>query len=1057
MIDTRTLAVLLACIGTNIAVHADERWGQIVDFNREIRPILADTCFQCHGPDQEQRQAELRLDTKNGMLGERNGEFLIVPGDSANSELYRRIVSRDDDYRMPPVNSDRQLSDQQIRHIKRWIVQGATWQEHWSFVPPIRHPIPRVENVSWVRNPVDHFILARLEREGLSPAFAASKATLLRRVSFDLTGLPPDDADVTQFLEDRSAAAYERAVDRLLASPRFGERMASRWLDAARYADTSGYQNDGPRSMWRWRDWVIDAYNQGMPFDQFTVEQLAGDLLPQATLQQRIATGFNRNHRGNAEGGIIPEEYAVEYVVDRVDTTATTWLGLTLGCARCHDHKYDPITQREFYQFFAYFNNVPEFGRAIKEGNSPPWIQAPTWFQRQALRKIDTELDAARERVESLASELDEEQRRWESGFRDSPSDDWSPTQDQVAHFRLNGNTREVSTDLATNAAQGVSQTFSEGVFDKAVELTGDQFIDAGDIGRFGYFDKFSLSAWIYPIQSADNSSIHGGTIVSRMIDQPRETGYALTLEGGRVHVHLVKRWLDDAIRVRTANPLRPHRWHHVMATYDGTRVAKGICIYVNGKQERLHVDLDLINQSFVVDEPFRIGGGNGPGGRFHGRIDDVRVYGGCLSADEVGVVATAESIRAILDTPRRQRSPAQIRKLRLYFLSHAAPAAIVRAHDELERLREKRHAFLESIPTVMVMQEMATPRETYVLERGQYDLPGERVDAGVPACLPRHSRGAIHDRLGLARWIVHPRNPLTSRVAVNRYWEMFFGTGLVTTLEDFGVQGERPSHPQLLDWLATEFVRTGWSVKAMVRLIVTSATYRQSASASPELLARDPGNRLLARGRRFRLAAEMIRDQALATSGLLVERVGGPSVRPYQVEGLWEEIASDTNYEQSKGVGLYRRSIYTYWKRTVSHPTMMTFDASPRETCVVRKTRTNTPLQALALMNDVTFVESARVLAQQVLADPTQTLEERVRTIFQRVLCRPPTNGELDILLEGVRANLDSYRGDNDAARQLVQTGEYPMASTLDASELAAYTVLASLVLNLDETVTRE
>jgi hypothetical protein len=1010
-----------------------------VEFNRDIRPILAENCFPCHGPDPGKRKANLRLDTEDGAFADRNGRRALVPGDLSRSALYRRVTAAAEE-RMPPAKSGKRLTARQIDLLCRWIEQGAKWQKHWSLIPPSRPPLPAVREARWARNAIDSFILARLEAEGLAPSPEADRTTLIRRVTLDLTGLPPTPAEVGAFLADPSPDAYEKVVDRLLASPRYGERMAVRWLDGARYADTNGYQSDGERFMWRWRDWVINAFNSNMPFDRFTVEQLAGDLLPNPTLDQRIATGFNRNHRGNAEGGIIPEEYAVEYVVDRVETTATVWLGLTLGCARCHDHKFDPFTQKDFYRLFAFFNNVPERGKAIKFGNSPPMIQAPTPDQQRQLRDLDRHLADAEDRWAGMASAVAAAQAEWEKTLHVTAPVDWVPEEGLVAHFALDGE--------AAGQFRDGTPAYANGRLGQAASFDGRRYLDAGDVGNFGFYDKFSCAAWVYPDD--------GGTILSRMTDLPQADGYSVGLRDGRVQVHLVKRWLDDALRVETEERLPPRQWHHVAMVYDGSRVAAGIKVYLDGRPAKLRVLLDDLNQSFESKEPLRIGAGGGPDARFRGLIDDVRVYHAALSADDAELLAAVDAVDAIAALPPVERTPAQAHKLRAYFLERAAPDGVRQAHQKVVRLRRQRAELVESFPTTMVMEELPRPRDAFVLVRGQYDKHGDRVTAGVPATLPTLPVGVPANRLGLARWLVDPANPLTARVAVNRYWQQYFGAGLVKTVEDFGSQGEWPSHPELLDYLATEFVRTGWDVKALQRLLVTSATYRQSSRVTPALLQRDPDNRLLARGPRFRLPAEMIRDQALAASGLLVERVGGPSVKPYQPAALWRELA-DVNYVQDHGPSLYRRSLYTFWKRTVAPPEMIAFDAAGRETCIVRETRTNTPLQALTLMNDVTFVEAARVLAQRVMTEGGATPEGRLTLAFHLATGRRPRRAELRVLVGDLQEQLAQYRQDPNAATKLLSVGEFARSDKLDVGELAAYTAVASLILNLDEAVTRE
>ncbi|MBT6154382.1 MAG: DUF1553 domain-containing protein [Planctomycetaceae bacterium] len=1042
---------------------AAEPAGGKVDFNRDIRPILSDVCFHCHGPDEKQREADLRLDIKTGAFAKRDGSTTIVPGKPGDSELMRRITSTDPDEQMPPADAERKLSPKQIELFRRWIAQGAEWKQHWSFVAPERSPLPVVKNRSWVVNPVDAYILARLEREKLSPSPPADKTTLIRRVSLDLTGLPPTPAEIDAFLTDDSPTAYEKVVDRLLKSPRYGERMAVRWLDLARYADTSGYQNDGERFMWRWRDWVIEAFNNNMPFDQFTVEQMAGDLLPNPTLEQRIATAFHRNHRGNAEGGVIPEEFAVEYVVDRVETTATVWLGLTLSCTRCHDHKYDPFSQKEFYQLFAYFNNLPENGRAIKDGNSPPYIQAPTRDQRKQLTKLKSQLATAEQTFRKLGPEIDRAQAAWEKSLNTEKQIDWTVTENLVARFDLDAKSPAAEASGGRKPADAFefkdgTPTFTSGKLGRAANLDGKRYIDAGDVGKFDFFDKFSCGAWINP------QGPQGGMILSRMMDADlkRAKGYRMRLRNGKLEVSLSVRWLDDAIRVETVNPVAADRWQHVMMTYDGSRLAKGVKIYVDGKLQKLKVNLDGLNQTFQTDDPFRIGAGGGPAARFHGLIDDVRLYSTSLSSAKVEQIANVDSINSIVRVPSNKRTGPQQRKLRAYFLAEQAPQPIRDAHQSLVSLSKQMATFIEELPTVMVMQEMETPRETFFLKRGEYDKRGEQVLPGTPANLHMSREDAPNNRLGLASWLVDKSNPLTARVTVNRYWEMLFGTGIVKTVEDFGSQGEAPSHQQLLDWLAMEFVSPQnksakpWDVKAILKTMVMSAAYRQSSKVTPALLEKDPENRLLARGPRFRLTAETIRDQALFVSGLMVEKRGGPSVKPYQPAGLWKEIATSTGYPQDHGEKLYRRSMYTFWKRTVAPPSMVTFDAAAREACQARRARTNTPLQALTLLNETAFVEAARVLAERTMTE-AGTTTDRLRRAFRLAMSRRPNPNELRILSAGYEAHLAHYQKNPEAADKVIAVGEHKRNEKLNPTELAAWTAITGLILNLDEVVTKE
>jgi hypothetical protein len=991
-------------------------WGAEIHFNRDIRPILSDRCFACHGPDKGNRKSLLRLDQEDSAKADLGkGRFGIVPGDPARSEVYKRVTSANKTLRMPPqyAGHDR-LSDHDIELLKQWIEQGGKYEGHWSRIPPVKPPIPQVAQKEWVRNPIDAFVLSRLEANGLKPSPEASKTTLLRRVSFDLTGLPPSVAEVDAFVHDSSPDAYEKAVDRLLASARYAERMAIRWLEAARYSDTNGYQTDGPRDMWRWRDWVIDSFRSNMPFDQFTIEQLAGDLLPNATLSQRIATGFNRNHRTSAEGGIVDEEFRVEYVADRTETTATVWLGMTVGCARCHDHKYDPILQKEYYQLFAFYNNVPEKGFVYNFGNEEPYIKAPLPDQQRELDRFDAAIAKADERLQKLQPDSEKAFAKWRKKAAKGGHLDWTVTAGQ--EFRK----------------------------PESKHFDGKDFIDGGkEIAKFNYRDPFTFAAWITP-------EAKSGAILSKSEDYFEGTGHGLYLIDGKLRLHVIFRWTDLGMRVETRDPLPLGKKQHVMATYDGSMKASGVHLYVDGKELPLKILFDQCIWPIESKEPFRIGAGGGL--RFQGAIEDVRVYRRAVTAEEASVIPLLESVNEIARLS--SLNPAQESKLRLRFLETSAPKKVRAAMDELNALRAQKARYLEKVPTVMVMQERKVRRPSFLLKRGAYDAPGEPVEPGVPDSLPPMKPEWPNNRLGLARWVVDRGNPLTARVQVNRYWQMLFGTGLVKTVEDFGSQGEWPMQAELLDWLAVEFMDSGWDVKHILKTIVMSNTYRQSSKVTPELLKADPENRMFARGPRIRLSHEMVRDQALAVSGLLVEKIGGPSVKPYQPPGLWNELQGGKDYQPDKGEGLYRRTLYSYWKRTVAPPNMINFDSPTRETCVVRETRTNTPLQALNLMNDVLFVEASRKLAEDVLAskskDPTED-------IFRRVLGREPSQVERNATEKALGRFEEFYRANPSQAAEFLKQGDSPVSKTVDPVQLAAYAGVASLVLNLDEAVTKE
>ena len=1028
--------------------------GRTVDFAREVRPILSDNCFSCHGPDEATRQRGLRLDVEEGLFEDRGrlGGPAVVAGNAADSRLYQRLVTGSSRLRMP--RDAEPLTGEQIETVRLWIDQGAEWESHWAFIPPERPAVPPVSEPEWVRNPIDAFVRARLDAEGLAPSAEADRATLLRRVTLDLTGLPPTPAELAAFLNDDSPDAYERAVDRLLGSPRYGERMASEWLDAARYADTNGYQTDGERTMWRWRDWVIDAYNANMPFDRFTVEQLAGDMLPGATREQRLATAFNRNHSQNGEGGIVVDEFLVEYAVDRVETTSTVWLGLTLGCARCHDHKFDPVSQKEFYEVLAHFNNIPERGKAFKYVNSPPLITAPTAEQEAELAALDEKLQAAREAFAALDADVEAAQAAWERSLHGAGRVDWTPRGDLLAHHALDGDVAGVHEGTFVNAVleDGLPQ-FVDGRVGAAAAFDGRRFIDAGLSPDLGYDDAFTLAAWIYPTTA-------NGVIVSRAdAGDQGEVGWGLYLEEGKLRFNMSTRILDDGVSAETVEDVRLDEWQHVLAAYDGSKTPGGIRIYLNGEPRETKPLLDLVGNRMPQRYPLRIGASGSTKPRFEGVIDDVRIYGAALDPEMAAVVATAEPLTSIARTAPERRTPAQAAKLRLAFLDQYAPPELRTAWREVAALERERDELWASFPTIMVMEEMAERRPTFRLNRGAYDNPGEEVFPGVPAVLPPLPEGAEANRLTFARWLVAPGHPLTARVTVNRFWQMYFGTGLVKTAENFGTQGEYPSHPELLDWLATTFVDAGWDVKALQKLIVTSAAYRQSSQVTAGEYEADPENRLVARGPRLRLPAQMIRDQALAVSGLLAERLGGPSVKPYQPEGLWADMVEGGygDYVRGEGDDLYRRSLYTFWKRTLGPPTMMTFDSSTRETCIVRTGRTNTPLQALNLMNDVTYVEAARRLAERMMTEGGRTPAERIAFAWRLATAhRTPPDAEA-ILVDGFQGHLERYRADRGAALELISQGESPRDETLDVAELASYTLVANLILNFDGTITKE
>ena len=998
-------------------------------FNRDIRPILSENCFACHGPDESKRMTSLRLDSESGAAEAlSSGRRAIVPGTPRESELFRRISTDDAARRMPPAAFGHEpLAEREIELVRLWIEQGAEWQGHWAYLPPQRPAVPDSRYPGWPANPIDSFVLRRLQDERLEPAPPASRETLIRRVTLDLTGEPPQLPDVDKFLSDAAPEAYETVVDRLLASPGYAERMAIRWLDAARYADTNGYQTDAARDMWRWRDWVIDAFAANKPFDEFTIEQIAGDMLPDAQLDQVIATGFNRNHRGNGEGGIIDAEYAVEYVVDRIDTTSTVWLGLTVGCARCHDHKYDPITQQEYYELFAYFNNIPERGKAFKYGNSPPLVKAPTFEQEEHLRKLEAELAALRARQSDLVRKTSRRRGRWERGLAGNPAD-WV---DEVG--------LTVAFPEGFRGPHPAERTFASG-----------EFAELGDQADFSFTGRFSVAAWIRP-ERADGAIVARTRHVAPEEATEDNPGWGMYLVDGKVQVNLISRWLDDCIRIESVDPVPLNDWTHVAFTYDGTKYAKGLRIFIDGSPVKVKVNRDEMNQEIKSKEPLRVG--RGLGLEYEGAIRRLMLYERTLTEDEVAVAAVAGSLDGIASRPASERTAAESRKLDLAFASAFGPETLTDLTAEVRDVEGRLREYSDALPTVMVMQEMSPRRKTHRLDRGAYDAPAEEVLPGLPDALSGTDPAS---RLDFARWLVSRDNPLTARVIVNRVWQMFWGTGIVKTVEDFGSQGEWPTHPELLDWLAVEFMESGWDLKALVKTIVTSATYQQSSRARETLLERDPDNRIFARGPRLRLPAEAVRDLTLSVSGMLVPVVGGPSVKPYQPAGMWTELAGGKDYAMDSGGDLYRRSVYTFWKRAVPPPSMSLFDSAGREACTVRSVRTNTPLQALNRMNDASYMEASRALARRTLREAGENADDRLDHLFRLVTSRRPSSDEQAVLASGLEYHLDRFRNDSEAAGALLGESRSPSDETPDP-EMAAYSMMASLVLNLDETITRE
>ena len=1035
-----------------------------VDFSRDILPILSDKCYHCHGPDEQARKAELRFDTKAGAFRVHEGTAVIVPGKSVESELIARITATDPEEVMPPKSANRDLSPQQIDLLKRWIDQGAKWGTHWAFVPPQRPALPEVKQTDWVRNGIDRFILQKLEQQGLQPAPPATRTALIRRLTFDLTGLPPTLAEIDAFLADETPQAYERLVDRLLDSPRYGERMAVEWLDIARYADTHGYQMDRFRPVWPYRDWVIQAFNQNLPFDQFLTWQLAGDLLPQPTKNQRLATAFNRLHMQNEEGGVVEEEFRVAYVTDRVNTMGTAFLGLTFECCRCHDHKYDPLTQHDFYSLFSFFQNIDESGQTsyFTAAMPVPTLLLSDETTDTRLADLEQKIRVARQHVAEQQASAQPAFQTWLTA-RDTDLPSLSPV--AAFHFEtLEANKIENAVDPLQPGKGVESPALIEGKVGQALFLNGENGATFPGVGHFTRVDPFSLSLWL-------KTPTHAPRMVvahhSRAPIDAGSRGYELLLEQGQVAVGLHYMWPGNSLKVKTKSAVPVDTWTHVTMTYDGSSQAAGLRIYVNGEPAELEVVRDGLYKDITYGgEPdlaigyrFRDNGFKG------GAVDEFQVFNRELTPLEIQRLAGRNDFETAWKTAADQLNATQRQGLFEYYVAQVSPT-VKAARDALHALRREHNTLVNPIPEIMVMKELPQPKPAYLLKRGAYDSPGDPVTANTPAALPPFPANQPRNRLGLARWLLDPRHPLTTRVTVNRYWQLLFGQGLVETSDNFGSQGAQPTHPELLDWLALEFAegsppgatnpQAPWDIKKFLKLIVMSATYQQSSVASRALLARDPANHWLGRGPAKKLTAEMLRDAALFTSGLLVEKTGGPSVKPYQPPGLWLIAMGQPNYDQGHGDDLHRRSLYTFWKRTVPHPAMVTFDAAERNVCVAKRQSTSTPLQALALLNDVQIVESARFAAQRMLQSGGSTDEARVEWLFRTLTSRPSTEKETAILVQLLREQRELFAANRGEATKLLTVGEAKNDPQLEVVELAAATVLAEAILNLDEAVMR-
>jgi hypothetical protein len=1024
-----------------------------VQYNRDVRPILFDNCFSCHGPDSASRQADLRLDRREAAV-EMNA---IAPGDPDASAMIARILSTDPEEQMPPPETKKKLTEAQKQVLIRWVKEGAEYQPHWSLIPPKRSAsLPKVKASDWVRNPIDQFILARLEAEGLTPAPEADRRTLARRVCLDLTGLPPAPELVEEFVKDQSPDAYERLVDKLLASSKWGEHRGRYWLDAARYADTHGIHFDNFREMWSYRDWVIKAFNENTPFDRFTIENLAGDLLPNATLDDKLGSGFNRCNITTNEGGAIDEEYKVLYTRDRVETTSQVWMGLTAGCAVCHDHKFDPLSQKEFYSLAAFFNNTTQ---AAMDGNvkdTAPIVTVPNDSDLTRFEEVADELPKMKSQMDDRRGKARPDFDAWLANAKPEDIANKVPTTDLELHAPLNDGDKNVRYRLrGKRGSAGLPKTveWREGrAGSKAAYLNQGAVLSLKDAADFDADQGFSFAAWV-KLPANDGA----GAIMARMKESADFRGWDMWVEGRRVGTHIINKWPDKAIKVVTRDQLPADKWVHVAVAYDGTSKAAGVRIYVDGKLQRANVVADSLEGTIRTNRGLKIGQRNSSSPLSGATIQDVRIYARQLAEREMASLAGL-SLADVVAAPPEKRTEAELNALYDWWL-----ATVDNTFESLSTKYEglvREQADIQARSTSgYVMQERTEPAIAFVLNRGEYDQRKDQVSPETPAMLPPFPADLPRNRLGFAKWLLRPEQPLTARVTVNRFWSEVFGTGLVKTAGDFGVSGELPSNPELLDWMAIEFRESGWDVKKLFRLMVTSAAYRQSAIVTRDKLEKDGDNRLVSRGPRFRMDAEMVRDYALSASGLLSEKIGGPSVKPYQPPGVWEAVAmigSNTrDYKQDAGEALYRRSMYTFWKRSAPPASMDVFNAPSRENCTMVRERTNTPLQALVTLNDPQFVEAARHLAERAI-ETCDNNDQRIDFLAQQLMARPLRPQELAIVRNSLTKFEQHYQAAEEDAKKLVAVGESKNDSKVPVPQLAAWTMVANELLNLDEVLNK-
>ncbi|MEQ6119418.1 DUF1553 domain-containing protein [Reichenbachiella sp. MALMAid0571] len=1015
-----------------------------IDFNIHVKPIISDRCFACHGPDEQTRKANLRLDSKEGFFAKgESGEYAFVPGNLNKSDAISRILSEDPEYMMPSPKSNHVLSAEEKAAIVKWVEQGAEWKDHWAFIPPEKRPLP--ENISgWkTRNEIDLFIQEKLSQNDLKTSQEEDKLRLLRRVTMELTGLPPTISEIEAYMNDDSEEAYERVVDRLLESDAYAERMTLEWLDLARYADSHGFHADGERMMWPWRDWVIKAFKENKPYDQFVTEQLAGDLMPNATKDQIIATAFNRNHPMTAEGGAVDEEFRVEYVTNRTNTLGTAFLGLTVECAKCHDHKFDPISQKEYFQLSAFFNNVKELGMTGDDGNYGPMLTLTDETTDQIIAALDEDIHKLEEKNRLKTEEL--------LAIKDFVNNQNLTQVKPILHHSFERLTKTDSSEFLDNRALTVQNGTDtiRGVSGSARRFDHqDDKIVFNEFGQFEATDHFSVSVWVNPVEDNGKSKVIVSNVGSK---NSLWRGWELYLDStNNAAVRLISSLPHNYIHVKSSEKIPLNEWTHVLFTYDGSSKADGVNIYVNGKMSAQGIVYNDLYKSILptntarqrdfrgllMGKSYRTFGGDN--GIYKGSFDEFLVFDWEVPDTQV---------TSIYEQSKQGKMP-------VIYVDKSKD--FKRISDELAKLRAKRLNMVDTIPELMVMKEMEKTRPTYVLRRGVYDAHGEQVDPGTPKKVLEMPSGFPKNRLGLSQWLFDKKNPLTARVAVNRYWQMVFGRGIVSTADDFGSQGALPTHPELLDWLAVEFMESGWDVKALIRKMVTSYTYRQSSKASKEHMEKDDENIWLARAPSYRWQAEFIRDNALASSGLLNKDLGGESSKPYQPDGLWIEKGNFSHfllrYKRDGDKRQYRRSMYTFIRRTSPPPFMELFDAPSREVCTITRERTNTPLQSLVLLNDPQFLEASRALAFRLKNEAGDSLKDKIETGFQLVLSRPPNEKETEIFEALYQEEYEEFKKDEMGVKDYLAVGDYSDSESYDPIEMAALSVLSNTLFNMDE-----